>query len=574
MKRLFRLHWPVIGGLAVFWMAAGVLVAVSLRQNDGHLVYALDDAYIHMAVAKNFVQHGVWGVTQDGFTSSVSSLLWPLLLSFTYLVFGVNQVSSLALNLLFGSLALLVSYWVIRRFKLSPLYAFTTLVAITFFGTLPALVLEGMEHTLQMSVTLLATYLAARLLSGQEATASRRDSVFLLALAPLVTAVRFEGMALILVMGALFVLRPAPDGTGLRAVPSGSSLRPAPDGTGLRRRWGYGGALVICGFLPVIIFGMISLGKGWYWLPNSVLLKGRVPALASLRAVAVSLLRANYSNLAEAPHLVAAILAALFLYVGSFSKRGAWESRQVMTTLFVPAALLQMQFGVVCLFCRYDAYLIALGVLIVAVQGADLLPKGQTRLLIDRNLLPKHVALAVLGLLLVFPLALRGAFTLSLFLRGTTNIFEQQYQMGLFVRQFYPRSTVALNDIGAVNFLADIHCLDLWGLANLEVAGKKRRGEYHTSDIAAMARRTGARIAIVYDGWFGGEIGGLPPAWVRAGRWTIPRNVVASDDTVSIYAVDPSEAPRLIEHLRAFSTQLPSAIIQSGPYTEWVSVPH
>jgi asparagine N-glycosylation enzyme membrane subunit Stt3 len=44
----------------------------SIRINGGHLVYALDDPYIHMAIAKNVVQHHVWGVTPFGFTSASS----------------------------------------------------------------------------------------------------------------------------------------------------------------------------------------------------------------------------------------------------------------------------------------------------------------------------------------------------------------------------------------------------------------------------------------------------------------------------------------------------------------------
>jgi hypothetical protein len=74
--------------------------------------------------------------------------------------------------------------------------------------------------------------------------------------------------------------------------------------------------------------------------------------------------------------------------------------------------------------------------------------------------------------------------------------------MGLFIRDFYQGSTVALNDMGAVDFLADIRCLDLMGLANVDVARKRIQGSYHTEDIRELGRQTGARIGIVYDTWF------------------------------------------------------------------------
>jgi hypothetical protein len=42
--------------------------------NGGSFTYALDDAYIHLAMAKNFPL-GVWGTTRYEFSSSSSSLL-------------------------------------------------------------------------------------------------------------------------------------------------------------------------------------------------------------------------------------------------------------------------------------------------------------------------------------------------------------------------------------------------------------------------------------------------------------------------------------------------------------------
>ena len=66
---------------AILWGAVAAILYLSLGQNDGKFIYAFDDAYIHLAIARNLGQHGVWGVTQYGFTSSVWSLLWPLLLS-------------------------------------------------------------------------------------------------------------------------------------------------------------------------------------------------------------------------------------------------------------------------------------------------------------------------------------------------------------------------------------------------------------------------------------------------------------------------------------------------------------
>jgi len=543
MKSALPRDWPFLAGASSFALVVGLMLLLSLHRNAGHLTYALDDAYIHMAIAKNFSQHGVWGVTRYGFSSSTSSIVWPLLLSLTYALFGVHQASPLILNLVFGILVLLASYWILCQYRLAPPFAFAVLLVMIFVTPLPALVFDGCEHTLQTVVTILAAYLSARLLA-ESSPPSRRNSITLLCLAALVTGARFEGMFLILVIGGLFLLR---------------------------GRWLYGLAFGLCGFLPVLIYGLISVSRGWMWLPNSVLLKGVFPDLTSVRAAILSLVGPSYVNMSRGPHVFTLIVAAVVLNL--FTSRGAggiWETRQVMTTIFVVVALFHLAFAAIGSFFRYEAYLVALGVLIAAAQLSDWAPKQRPLVSFDRTRLAKYFSVAILAVTLFFPLAFRGVLAMVLVPQATTNIYQQQYQMALFVRQFYPGSTIALNDIGAVNYFNDIHCLDLFGLANLEVARRKRRSSFHTVDISELASGAGARIALVYDSWFGGDVGGLPEAWVRVGKWTIRDAVVSGDSTVSIYAADASESSALVEHLRDFSGRLPPGVIQTGKYAEWV----
>ena len=62
--------------------------------------------------------------------------------------------------------------------------------------------------------------------------------------------------------------------------------------------------------------------------------------------------------------------------------------------------------------------------------------------------------------------------------KAAENIYSQQYQMGLFVKRFYAEQSLAVNDIGAVGYLADAKLLDIYGLASLDVARLKRTGRY------------------------------------------------------------------------------------------------
>ena len=89
---------------------------------------------------------------------------------------------------------------------------------------------------------------------------------------------------------------------------------------------------------------------------------------------------------------------------------------------------------------------------------------------------------------------------------ASRNIWQQQYQMGLFLNEYYPQAAVAANDIGAIDYLADLHLVDLFGLASREVLQAKLGGEWQSDLAGALDRLTsaeGARIAVLYDNWFG-----------------------------------------------------------------------
>ena len=114
------------------------------------------------------------------------------------------------------------------------------------------------------------------------------------------------------------------------------------------------------------------------------------------------------------------------------------------------------------------------------------------------------------------------------------NIYEQQYQMGLFLRRFYEGKGVAANDVGAIDYLADIHLYDTFGLANLDVVRARRANRYdHTVAEHEMAQKQ-VRVVVAYRGWMLGCMAARCPAGPRwaSGRWTT--TWFAPDTTVSI----------------------------------------
>ncbi|GAG93531.1 unnamed protein product, partial [marine sediment metagenome] len=221
--------------------------------------------------------------------------------------------------------------------------------------------------------------------------------------------------------------------------------------------------------------------------------------------------------------------------------------------------LLHMLFAKTGHFFRYEAYLVALGIFVIAIAARDYWPQ-KLSISFNQSLMIKCIAVVLLIYLIILPLRHRGLGSLMATPQATSNIYQQQYQMGLFLKEFYQGEAVAANDIGAINYLADINCLDLVGLGSLEVARAKRSGCYNTDKIYHLAKEKKIKIAIVYDPFSREE-------WIKVGQWTIPNNVVCAGDTVSFYAVEPEEESKLIENLRSFSSRLPADVKESGKYT-------
>jgi len=540
MSKILIKHGPLFASVVFLCVTMGVLSTLIILRENGHLVFALDDPYIQMAMAKNYALHGVWGITRFGFTSASSSPFWTLLIALTYFLFEVSETSPFYLSLLCGVLMLGAAYIVLRWYKLSPKVTFCVLLVLIFFTPLPTLICIGSEHPLHAALTILLTFLAARLLSEESPATARRDLILLLALSPILTVVRYEGMFLILVISALFFLR---------------------------GRWQTGLAVGAAGFSSILVYGAIGLAKGWAWLPSPILLKGSFPRFTSLAVALDSVFGPAYENIKVGPYMVALVAASLFVALFVFEKRkGVWDSRQVMSAIFVLIALAHIQFCLVAKFFRYESYLVALGIVVIVAQLADQFPEKLFGTPGDRALVPKHAAGLLLAAFLIYPCLVRAGAALIFLPQASKNIYEQQYQMATFIKRYYQGSTIALNDIGTVNFLADVHCLDLWGLANYEVTQLRRRREYHTPDILRLSRKNGVKLAMVYDSWYARDIGGLPREWVWVGQWALPDNVVAGGDTVSIYAVDESETVPLMQKLQEFSSHLPKGVKQSGRY--------
>lgn len=524
--------------LLALGLVVGSAVVYILQRNGGHFVYTLDDPYIHMAIADNFANHGVWGVTKYEFSSSSSSLLWTLLIAGIYRFAGANDVAPFVLNMLASCGLLAVTALILSRHSGHRALRWGVLSGLVLVTPLPLLIFGGQEHILHAVLTLVCTYLAGGVIADAGTDRSTGRDIALILLAPLLTAVRYEGLFLIAVVGLLLFLR------GRRRVAS---------------------AAVGAGVLPIVVFGMFSIVQGWYFLPNSVLLKGNSPEITSVWGIIGLLGRTAYEQLDDSAALMMVVFAALLLlHMHVHIYKDIWRRTPVMLVIFLGSTFLHLQFAQIGWFMRYEAYLIAVGLIVCGIAAAAVLAVLDVPKRFTYSILRRHAVLAVFVSFIAVVLATRMLLSYVILFTGTDNIYEQQYQIGLFLREFYQGERVAVNDIGAVNYLADVRSYDIWGLASKEVADARRTGEYDTQWIQAFTAEHDVAVAIVYDEWLESEdIGGVPDQWVKIGEWKIPNRLTAGGEAVSFYAVSSSDANRLRANLYEFAPTLPADVTVS-----------
>lgn len=199
--------WAFFVAAIVLTVLLSGLYRIVLQMTGGNFTYALDDAYIHMSIARNLALHGVWGVTSEAFSSSSSSPFWSLLLAGGFALIGPAHDLSLWLNIFFSFVLLWVARGVCRRRGLTERETLMVLVSLIFFVPLMPLVFSGMEHVLQIVLSVLFVDLATRL-GGHPTEGSEAPHLSLvIAVGMLLCAVRYEGMFLVLAVAILLAFR-------------------------------------------------------------------------------------------------------------------------------------------------------------------------------------------------------------------------------------------------------------------------------------------------------------------------------------------------------------------------------
>jgi hypothetical protein len=535
--------WPLGIALIVLWGVTATMLRNSLGLTGGELTYALDDAYIHMALAKNLAEHGVWGVTPYGFSSAVSSLLWPVLIAVGYWLGGVNLWVPTLLNGLFGSALLAACFWALAKQPSRPhgLVILVTLLAVIALPPLPVNMLIGMEHVLHMLVMVPAIYLAARLVAAPDGEHARSDQRWLLGLGALLPLVRYEGLFMVLAMCLLLALR---------------------------RRLGFAVLLGLTSLVPVGAFAVYSLAQGWYALPNSVLIKGTTPEPSNV----LWMVKHAFGTLMYSSHLLGVMLLAAAFLVGRIRTDGLKTPGQASAALFLLTAVQHLLFASVDWYFRYEAYLMAWGALTVAISLAEVLrlespmrrkawvavAQGMAIIVVLFVISPSYQA-RLQSLANIPSLWYYRAEVSTRIMPGTAKEKQDQHvQMGRFLNAHYAGETIAANDIGAITYFSQVRLVDLMGLADLDAAKLIRGKQMDRAGIERLCAERGAKIALIQEQYFAGRI---PESWVRVGQWQFKGYGKSDRGKVAFYAIDPAERDALEARLKAYTAHLPERVL-------------
>ena len=189
-------------GMTALLVSMVAVLAASWFRADRHFVYPLDDVYIHMAVAKNFALHRVWGVSPYEFSSSTSSPLYVLLLAATFKLVGVKTYLALALSTLSAAGVVWLAAEMLQPLR-STAWRTLALVSVVLLTPLFALGSLGMEHALHLLLTLLFL----RVLQDDEAPLWRIAGVTALMCGTRYEGVLMAGVFMFILMGRRLLLK-------------------------------------------------------------------------------------------------------------------------------------------------------------------------------------------------------------------------------------------------------------------------------------------------------------------------------------------------------------------------------
>lgn len=505
--------------VALFFGICLVYMIVMLSKTGNYFTYILDDAYIHLAIAKNFALQGVWGVTSHTFSSSSSSPVFTFLLSGFIYGFGNYELIPLFFNL---TCALFIIYF-LNRYYAQFFQANQSIIAANIFTLLFTsillLIFSGMEHVLQVMVMVINIFTLEKWLkSGWKNSYHAGWFCFSLSLLGLI---RFESMFYFssLILVALLLKR-----VKLAAL------------------------ILVCGFFPILIFGYFTYQHTGYFFPNSVLIKGLRFDFSGgyfMQIVDIILFKIIYN-----PYFYNAglfpLLISLFFIVQDIRKKLDFQefiTKNFLLIVWGVTLLMHAIFSQLTNFYRYEAYILTGFAMALVPRFKNFTLGSKQNRLLSGLVLSSWAALV-----------LKIGIVSFLIVVGSKNIYEQQIQSARFLKKYYDRSKIVANDIGAICYFTDIYLFDFVGLGSQEIVPFRMRKNETDKEIENFLTeylpKNDYQLAIAYEEWLDGHV---PENWKKVAELKIKGpSAVLGKKHLFIYAVNPAIYHSLKENIRNF----------------------
>ena len=489
----------------------------TLYKTDFHYTYFIDDAYIHLAIAKNFALHQVWGVTSHEFSSSSSSPLYTFLLSILIKLVGNNDQLPLYINLFFGIWVIyFLNKYYSKFFRDSKNIIFAVLFTV-FFSVLHLQLLSGMEHLLHVLLIVVNIFCFTKLNHSKKYVAGFFFTILLMGI------VRFESMFYFVILSFCLILI---------------------------RKWKTAGIVILIGFIPIAVFCYFNYQQNGYFFPNSIIVKGTKLSFdsqffAQLKTIVFDnfLLNISFFKVGFFPILMCAVFLFRDLKKQSFD---TVVNRDFFLIVFSMLMICHSLFADLKGGFRYEAY-------ILTGFSMALIPK-MTRFFQDFKTCIKEERLLSLLVLLNFSLLIYKLIIANTMLNnGGKNIYEQQLQSAKFLHQYYNQSKIVANDIGAITYYTDIHLFDIAGLASEEMIpfneNKAVFDDKFEIFLTKFSHKNKYDLAVVYDAWLGGHV---PESWKKVATLKIKNKITVAQNEVAIYCINIEKLNLLKKNVHDF----------------------
>ncbi|MBK6276570.1 MAG: hypothetical protein IPF58_18640 [Saprospirales bacterium] len=482
-------------------LAALLVLSLQLLRSyflcEHQFIYATDDTYIHMAIARNLAYYKVWSTNPDFFTSSSSSFLYTILLAVGFKFFGNHQYYPYILNFVPYFLLFVVIY----KYYAEKISKQKFLAIQLFLVLLYPLPLFAMEHSLHVLFVLLF------LLEFDQFIAGSKNVLKLFFLGFMLTMLRYESM-FILCSAFLILLYHK------KNIPAF--------------------LLMFIGFSPIVLYGIYSVQHGSYFLPNTLVTKGNFIE-GNAQAILAFIIKVVFDFTVNIHFTIYIILVGIYLWKQRF-KTTHWSFLLVLLT--TGAHLL---FAGILHFYRYEAYLIVP----IVIYFIAYFYNDEQAIYLNKSKLS-----SVLKIVFIVSVFFRLAFNIWVIQMAPKNIYEQQIQFSKFLKKYYNNQPVLVHDIGYLAFSSEVKIYDIAGIATLDVATTKtKKFHFKPGFIESQQQKYGFKVGVFYDIFANN---GMPKNWIKAGEWTINHNRICGLSKINFYAVDSAQYFVLKQQLKDY----------------------